>query len=327
MAVKRDYYEILGVSRNATQEEIKKAYRRLARKYHPDLNPGNKEAEEKFKEITEAYEVLSDPEKRKLYDQFGHAAFSQGAGAGAGSGGFTGFHDFSSGGFRVRFGNFDFGNLGDIFEKFFGEDFGSFFGSDRTAGFGAYTRTARGRDIEYPFEISLEDAYRGLFADITVNRGGVPETVRVRIPPGVDNGTRVRVAGQGEPGIGGGPPGDLYIITKVRPHPFFERKGDNLYCKVPVTFWEAALGAEIEVPTLDGVVKVRVPPGTQCGQKLRLKGKGMPRLRGGGYGDLYVEVQIVVPRNLDGSSVQMLREIARRNPVNPREEILARYGR
>ncbi len=321
MTAKRDYYEILGVPRNATQEEIKRAYRRLARKYHPDLNPGNKEAEEKFKEITEAYEVLSDPEKRKLYDQFGHAAFSQGAGAGAGASGFSGFQDFSTGGFRVHFGNFDFsfGDIGDIFEKFFGSDFG--FGKRTYAG------PQKGRDIEYTFELSLEDAYKGLFADITVNRGGVPETIRVRIPPGVDNGTRVRVAGKGEPGIAGGPPGDLYIITKVRPHPFFERKGDNLYCKVPITFWEAALGAEIEVPTLDGRVKVRVPPGTSCGQKLRLRGKGMPRLRGGGYGDLFVEVQVVVPKNLDGASIQMLREIAQRNPMDPRREILQRFGR
>ncbi len=312
---KRDYYEILGVSKNATQEEIKRAYRRLARKYHPDVNPGDKEAEERFKEITEAYQVLSDPEKRKLYDQFGHAAFEQGA---TSSQDFSsGFRDFDFGNFRIRFGDFgfDFGGIGDIFEQFF-----SGFGRTST-----HTRT-KGRDIEYPIEITLEDAYKGLFTDITVNRGGVVETVRVRIPPGVDNGTRIRVAGKGEPGAAG--PGDLYIITRVKPHPFFERKGDNLYCKIPVAFWEAVLGAEIEVPTLDGVVKVRIPPGTQCGQKLRLKGKGMPKLRGGGYGDLYVEVKIVTPKNIDGRTAQLLREVGERYAnFNPREEFLKRYGR
>jgi len=313
---KRDYYEILGVPRNASQEEIKKAYRRLARKYHPDVNPGDKAAEERFKEITEAYQVLSDPEKRKLYDQFGHAAFEQGASSQ--DFGSSGFKDFNFGNFRVNFGNFDFGfgGLGDIFEQFF-----SGFGGAATQ-----TKAARGRDIEYPMEITLEDAYRGLFTDITVNRGGTVETIRVRIPPGVDNGTKVRVAGKGEIGPSG--PGDLYIITRVKPHPFFERKGDNLYCRIPVAFWEAALGAEVEVPTLDGVVKVRVPPGTQCGQKLRLKGKGMPRLRGGGYGDLYAEVRVVTPKNIDGRTAQLLREIGERySDFNPREELIRRYGR
>ena len=151
--------------------------------------------------------------------------------------------------------------------------------------------------------------------------------MKVKIPPGVDNGTRVRVAGKGEPGILGGPPGDLYIITRVKPHPFFERKGNNLYCRVPITFWEAALGGEIEVPTLEGAVKMKVPPGTQCGQKFRLKGKGMPRPKGGTRGDLYVEVKTVTPRNLNGREIQLLRELARsRKGENPREEILRRYG-
>ncbi len=311
---KRDYYEILGVPRNASQEEIKRAYRRLARKYHPDVNPGDKEAEEKFKEITEAYQVLSDPEKRKMYDRFGHAAFEQASSSQ--DFGASGFKDFDFGNFRIRFDDFgfDFGGIGDLFDQFFS------FGSTRT-------RTAKGKDIEYTVEITLEDAYRGLFTDITVNRGGSIETVRVRIPPGVDNGTKIRIAGKGEPGFGG-PPGDLYVITKVKPHPFFERKGDNLYCKVPVAFWEAVLGAEIEVPTLDGVVKVRVPPGSQCGQKLRLRGKGMPRLRGTGYGDLYVELKVVTPANIDGRTAQLLREIKDRFAgFNPREEIIRRFAR
>lgn len=301
--MKKDYYEILGVPRNATIDDIKKAYRRLARKYHPDLNPGNKEAEERFKEITEAYQVLSDPEKRKLYDQFGHSAFSsQGFGSDK--------MDFS--GFRVNFGDFSF-DLGDIFDKFFGEDIFS----------GVFKR--KGRDIEYPFEISLEDAYRGLYTDITVNRGGRVEVIRVRIPPGVDNGTRIRIPGKGEE-VRGGEPGDLYVITRVRPHDFFERKGDNIYVEVPITVWEAILGGEIEVPTLSGVVKFRIPPGTNSGQVFRLKGKGMPKLKGGGFGDMFVTVKIVVPANIDARSVKLIREFAEYNRMNPREELLKRYS-
>jgi len=326
MTRKRDYYEVLGVSKKASQDEIKKAYRRLARKYHPDVNPGNKEAEERFKEITEAYQILSDPEKRKAYDQMGHAAFmgAQG-GPGSGAGGFDyqDIHfDFDmedlGRGFRFDMGGFD---LGDLFSQIFG-------GRKKRVWKEEAPGPRKGRDLEYQMELSLEDAYRGITTEITINRGGKLETVKVKIPPGVDNGTRVRVAGKGEPGFMGGPAGDLYIITRVKPHPFFERKGHNLYCKIPISFWEAALGGEIEIPTLEGVVKMKVPPGTQCGQKFRLKGKGMPRPKGGTKGDLYVEVKTVTPRNLNGREIQLLRELAQsRERENPREEILRRYGR
>lgn len=324
MAAKKDYYEILGVKRGASEEEIKKAYRRLARKYHPDVNPGNKEAEERFKEITEAYQVLSDPEKRKAYDQMGHAAFS-GAGGGPNQGfDFQDLHfdfgDLGGGrGFSFEMGGFD---IGDLFSQIFGKRRRTSWEKEAT------TASVKGRDLEHHMELSLEDAYKGVTTELTINRGGKIERVKVRIPPGVDTGTRVRVAGKGEPGIRGGLPGDLYLITRIKPHPFFERRGSNLYCQVPITFWEAALGGEIEVPTMEGVVKMKIPPGTQSGQKFRLKGKGMPRLKGGGKGDLYVEVKTVTPRNLNGREIQLIRELSQlRKGENPREEIIRRYAR
>jgi molecular chaperone DnaJ len=367
--MKRDYYEVLGVKRTATDKEIKKAYRRLAREFHPDLNPGNKEAERRFKEISEAYHVLSNPELRKKYDQFGHRAFETGGGPG---GGFEGF-DFRN--FDLRdFGFGKGGGFGDLFENLFGQR--------RDAQTQA---TARGQDLQYTMEISFEDAARGVTAPITITRsdtcpacgglgqrpsarrqtcpecggsgqrpshfsffglgqpcarcegrgviavepclrcsgrGAIPTTERinVKIPPGVDTGSKIRVAGKGEAGRQGGPPGDLYILTKVRPHSTFERKGDNLYVELPLTVTEAALGASIEVPTLDGPVLMKIPPGTQSGQTFRLAGKGMPHLKGDGRGDQFVRVRIVLPRNLDERSKQLLRDFERLNPYNPRLE-------
>jgi DnaJ-class molecular chaperone len=296
----KDYYEVLGVSRSATDHEIKKAYRKLARKFHPDVNVGSQEAEARFKEISAAYQVLSDPKKKKEYDLFGHSGPQGGEGYSrtytyGAPPGFEGF-DFSSG---------RGGATG--FQDIFGDLFGAAQGARRTG-------PAKGRDVQYTMEISFEDAVRGLKTGVKVNH----DKISVKIPPGVDAGSKVRVAGKGEPGINNGPRGDLYIITKVRPHPYFERKGDNIYLDVPITFAEGSLGTKIRVPTIDGMIQLTIPPGTQSGQKLRIKGKGVPRLRGGGRGDQFVVVKITVPKNLDERSEKLIREFAKFNPEDPR---------
>lgn len=374
--LKRDYYEVLGVSRNATEKEIKQKYRKLVRQYHPDLNPGKKDAEERFKEIQEAYEVLSDPEKRKLYDRFGHQwrAAWQAKQQGIDVENIGWMPPTSEGtGFE-----WDFGNVRDLFGSF-GDFLGEWFRGDTTT----HTRerrhrTQRGQDVETHLDIDLEDAAFGATKRITVTidepclqcggEGGTTRTcpscggsgvvqqmrgffsigsnctrcrgegfvldsrcqrcngtgaasttrnIEVRIPVGVEDGTKLRLKGQGASGRNGGPPGDLYLIVHIRRHPFFERKGDDLYCEVPVTFAEAALGAEIEVPTLDGKVKVRVPAGTQSGQMLRLAGLGMPK-RPVGKGDLYVQVKIVVPHDLTMRERELIEELQRLHPENPR---------
>lgn len=349
---KRDYYEVLGVARSASEEELKKAYRKLARKYHPDVNRDNpKEAEEKFKEINEAYEVLSDADKRARYDQLGHAAFEPGAGAGPGAGGFGGFTD--------------------IFDMFFGQ---SGFGGRRPQ-----QGPEQGDDLRYDLEISFEQGAFGHEVEIEVPRteecgachgsGAAPGThaetcpkckgagqiqyvqntpfgrmvnvgtcdqchgkgkiisqpcskcrgtgvvkgrhkIKVNIPAGVDNGSRLRVAGKGEAGLRGGPAGDLYVYIYIREHPLFTRDGYDVLCEVPISFVQATLGAEVEVPTLDGKVKLTVPEGTQSGTVFRLREKGVPFLRGKGRGDQHVRVKVITPRKLNEQQKTLLRDFA-----------------
>jgi molecular chaperone DnaJ len=355
---KRDYYEVLGVGRNAGDEEIKKAYRKLALKFHPDKNSGDKTAEERFKEIGEAYEALSDPQRRAAYDQYGHAAFDPRARAGRGFGGAGGFHDpFEI--FREVFGG---AAGGSIFESLFGG------GQDPS-------QPQRGDDLRYDLEISLEEVALGCEKEIPVTKldrcdecngsgmehgskirtcstcggrgqvltsrgifsiaqtcphckgagrilekpckschgGGRREhhsKIKLRIPPGVDTGSRLRSSGNGEAGFRGGHPGDLYVILHVKPHEIFQRDGDDLLCEVPVSFIQAALSAEIDVPTLDGRATIKIPAGTQPGTVFRVKDKGVKNLQGYGHGDLHVRVQVEVPTRLNHEQKSKLQEFA-----------------
>ena len=304
---KQDYYSVLGLRRNASDKEIKQAYRRLARQYHPDVNPGDAAAEQQFKEISEAYSVLSNPESRKKYDRFGHQAFATGfdpafAGGGGFAGGYTGnLKDFFG-------GRASFEGLGSIFEEFWGA------GRQRTQ-----HATVSGQDLEHSVDISFEEAMRGTTTHVQVpRRDGSMERLRVKIPPGVDTGSKVRVAGKGEPGRYNGLPGDLYIAIRVRPHAYFVRQEHDILCEVPVTLAEALLGAKIEVPTIDGKATMTLPAGTQNGRRFRLRGKGAPVLQGSGRGDHYVTVQVVLPEKLDARSRELLEEFAARNPLQPR---------
>lgn len=353
MAEKRDYYEVLGVSKGASDDEIKKAFRQQSKKYHPDLNPGNKEAEEKFKEVNEAYQVLSDPDKKAKYDQFGHAGVDPNFGAGAG-GGFNG-------------AGFDFG---DIFGDIFG-GFGGFGGGSRRNG------PRRGNDLRQVVDISFEEAAFGCKKTINLTKqekcdtckgtgakpGTTPETcphcngtgqiqtqqrtilgymtnvttcpqckgsgkiikepcrdcrgtgkvrksktIEINIPAGIDNGQTMQLSGQGEPGDRGGVNGDLLITIRVRPHPIFTRDGNNVYIDMPITFVQAALGATLKVPTLDGAVEYDIPEGTQSGTRFRLKGKGIPYIRSKSRGDQYVTVNVEVPKNLTSKQKEILKE-------------------
>jgi molecular chaperone DnaJ len=379
-ASKTDYYELLGVKRNAPLKEIRASYRKLARKYHPDLNPGDKSAEEKFKQIQEAYEVLSDPKKRQMYDRLGFYAENYQGGPSPGG---------PPGGQNVQFdfGGFDFGDMGGA--PSFRDLFGQFFRGARAATHAA-ERPERGEDLEYQVRIGFWDAVRGGVRKITISRlaacqacrgsgvaggskttcptcggsgrvtqsagamrfqitcgacGGTgkagsicracggegrvteAQTIDVRIPAGVGTGSRVRVPGHGNAGKLGGQAGDLYIITEVEPHAYFERRGDDIHTVVPITVTEASLGTKIEVPTIDGRALLRIPPGTSSGQKFRLRGKGVTSARHPDHrGDQFVEVQVVVPRPIDERVRNLLRELEKLEPENPRKDLFERAG-
>ena len=361
---KRDYYEVLGISKGASEDEIKRAYKKMARQYHPDLNPGNQEAEEKFKEVNEAYEVLSDAEKKARYDQYGHAGVDP---------------NFGAGGFD---GSFDFGDLGEFFGKFFGGGFG---GGRRTNP----NAPQRGESIRMALAISFEEAAFGCEKSVTIDRtepcdtchgsgcapGATPEvcqdchgtgTVQVRrqtpmgvfatsspcpkcggkgkiihqpckdcrgsgsvrrrktiqatVPAGIDNGQTISIRGQGNAGKNGGPAGDLLITITVRAHELFRREGTSVLCEAPITFTQAVLGAELEIPTIDGKVKYTLPEGTQSGTTFRLKGKGIPAINGRGRGDQYVTVYIETPRNLNREQKEALKKFAEAVGENNYEE-------
>ncbi len=346
---KRDYYEVLGVNRDASDDDLKKAYRRLAMKYHPDRNPDDEEAVEKFKEASEAYEILQDPEKRQAYNQFGHAGIDPSQG-GMGGGGF----------------NFE-GNFGDIF----GDVFGDIFGGSRG---GRSNGVSRGSDLRYNMSLDLEQAVNGDTIEVRIpvlaacedcdGSGAAPgttpttcpdcngagqvrvsqgffslqqtcprcrgqgrvitdpcrscggagrkekrKTLSVKIPAGVDNGDRIRLSGEGEAGMNGGPPGDLYVQIAVNDHPIFVREGRHLYCEVPISFPDAALGGELEVPTLDGRVKLKIPAETQTGKVFRLRGKGVTQVRGGGVGDLLCKVVVETPVRLTDKQKALMAEL------------------
>lgn len=371
----QDYYDILGIKKGASDAEIKKAYRRLARKFHPDVNPNNKIAENKFKEISQAYQVLGDPEKRKKYDRFGSSAFNM-----------NDFDPRSRRGGGFDFSNFDFSSFSGG-RKGFGNIFSEVFGQFNPRGHSAThsKKKKKGQDLQYYMDLSFIDTYRGVSSVIRIQKqvvckvckgsGKAPGTktvqcpdcqgsgvissgnifqssqpcptckgqgkialspcsacngsgytmevqkVQVKIPPGVDNGSKIRLSGKGQPGRNGGAPGDLYIITRVKKHLFFDRKGVNIYCEVPISAPEAALGAKIRVPTIDSETMLRIPPGTASGKTLRLKGKGFPNLKNNKHGDLYVTLKIIFPKVIDEDSKKLYRELQERAHFNPRENI------
>jgi DnaJ-class molecular chaperone len=315
-STKRDYYSVLGVGRTATEKDIKTAYRKLARKHHPDVNPGDKKSESLFKEIGEAYSVLSDPDKRKKYDRWGHdwEKIDQAQAAGANFRGRPGSQTYTwssgpNGGTSGTGGtnfNFDSEDLGGLFDQLFGRSAG---GRQRVR-----TTPRKGSDIEQPVEVSLEEAFNGTQRTYTLSdtQTGESRTVEVKIPAGAYEGLRIRVAGKGEQGLSGGQPGDLYLIVSIKAHPQFERDGDDLRVKVPTPLYTAILGGEVMVPTPKGThLALKVAPETPNGQRVRLSGQGMPRLNASGRGDLYAEISVQLPKSLSEREKDLFGELAR----------------
>jgi DnaJ-class molecular chaperone len=318
-----DYYKTLKVDRNASQEDIQKAYRKLARKYHPDMNPDDKAAKEKFQQIQQAYDVLNDTKKRRMYDQYGSGFESMGGGPGGGprpgwqpfTGGQGGYQDIDfSQIFGGQGGAAGAGSFEDILQQF--------------AGGGAGGRRPRrqptrtpGADLHHDLHIPFNTSITGGQAQLSVRRAsGKVETITVKIPQGIENGKKIRLRGQGEPSSNGGPPGDLLITVYVAKHPFFGRRGNDLEVSVPITLAEAAMGAKIDVPTPKGRITLTIPPGTSSGRRLRLKGMGAPTASGS-HGDLYAEMQIVLPESLDEESQAAIRQLDERYPLEPRADL------
>ncbi|MCZ6554888.1 MAG: DnaJ domain-containing protein [Candidatus Dadabacteria bacterium] len=332
MAAARDYYKILGVSKNASKEDIKKAYRSLARKYHPDLNPDDKMAEEKFKELQEAHEVLSDEEKRKTYDMFGSAEFRPG-----GQTTWRRAGDPGGSSYQYTYSSKDFPGFEDIFKDIFGfrGDPRARRGAGRGAGgtfrdifsYASREKPTKGKDLEYQIEIDFDTAIKGGVRDISISRqklnNVITEKLSVKIPAGVATGSKIRVQGKGESG-GRGNKGDLYLRIKVKPHPIFKRKQDDIYLELPITYYEAALGKQVDVPTIDGTAKVSIPSGVQNGTKLRLKGKGVQNVKTKARGNQYVEIKIVMPDNIKESDKEIFEKLAESNPYDPRTKF-SRY--
>jgi DnaJ-class molecular chaperone len=312
--MEEDYYKILGVKRDASQKEIQRAYRDLARKYHPDMNPNDKKAKEKFQRVQQAYDVLSDAEKREMYDRYGSSFQSAGAGGGPRytyqqPGGGAPFEEFD---FSQLFGGRGSEGFADIFRQF---------SAGRGQTQGRRAAPERGSDLQYELEIPFRQAITGGEAALQVRRpDGKTESITVKIPAGIDDGKKIRLRGQGEAGPRGGKPGDLLIIVRVAPHPHFRRRGNDLEVVVPVTLAEAALGAKIDVPTPQGVITLTVPPGTSGGRRLRVKGRGVAPPKSA-PGDLYAELRIVLPQEIDDESAQQIRAFDARHPLNPRADL------
>ena len=321
MAVKRDYYDVLGIDRNADEKTIKKAYRKLAKKYHPDTNAGNPDAADKFKEVNEAYDILSDPKKKKMYDQFGHAAFEAGAdpGADAGAGGFGGFQSGGNGSYQEF--HFNGENMDDIFGDIFGNMFhgshgGGFHSGSGFGGFHQQDFPQKGSDVKASINVTFDEAAFGADKRISLSSpdgsSGAPQTLQVHIPAGIDTGKSIRLKGKGMPGTGGGEPGDLLLKVTVGTRPGYERKGSDVYTTISIPYTTAVFGGEATVPTLYGNVICKIREGMQSGSKIRLRGKGIVSMKNPSIrGDQYVTIQIQVPQNLNYTAKEKLHEYAR----------------